>query len=95
MSNWEKTLEDANKKLGDRAVEQFKEIERLTSEVSVKDDALVLAWDALRWADGPNEGLPSEKWTEIPRDEAIKAFAAVWDALGRKNSSVSNNLKEE
>ncbi len=58
-------------------VKKAMEISRLSCEGKLKDAAIELAWSALRWADGPDEGLPSDKWTEIPKREAIKAFDAI------------------
>ena len=66
------------------------EVDHLTTEGTKKDDALVLAWDALRWADSPDESDPCDQWTEIPRDRAQKAFEAVWNALGQEVPSVAD-----
>jgi hypothetical protein len=60
------------------------ELRTVRHDIKAKDDALALAWDALRWAESPDEGDPCDQWTEIPRDRAQKAFEAIWDALGCK-----------
>jgi len=56
----------------------------LVAEGAIKDSALNLAWEALRWADSPDELDDGETWTEIPADRAIAAFDAVWKEMGEQ-----------
>ncbi len=52
-------------------------IEQLADTLEKLCAANELCWEALRWADSPDEGDPCDQWTEIPRDAAQKAFEAL------------------
>lgn len=65
------------------------------TESALKDAALALAWDALRWADSADELEDAEQWTEIPADRAILAFDAVWKSLGEQIPTVSDKRADE
>ena len=74
---FESTRVNANLVLLDEWSELEVAIESLLTEGALKDAAIELAWEALRWGDSANEGAPDDKWTEIPREEAMAAFAAI------------------